>query len=195
MAIIRFCCVGFLVLALSACTVSPLKSGKAWEGHLQQVLQVRQFRAEGRLAYRQAKEGVNANFTWVNNADDFALKLSGPFGASAVSIEYQAGKLYLGNQQRQTLDEWSSPSEVLFQHTGLYLPVDALSHWVTGIPVPGKEYHLTLNPQQLLQSLEQDGWIIHYTRYVQVGNILLPDRITLIQKDVRIRLVIDQWAI
>jgi outer membrane lipoprotein LolB len=180
---------------LSACSVTPLKTDRGWQSHIQQVLQMRQFLAQGRLAYRSDNDGVNANFSWTNNDEDFALKLSGPFGASAVTIEYAAGKLYLSNQKREEFMDWMSPTEVLFQHTGLYLPVDALSHWVTGIPVPDSEHQLTLNPQQLLSELHQGGWTIHYTRYVQVGDLFLPDRITLTQDDIRIRLVIDQWSI
>ncbi len=180
---------------LVSCGGQTLLKRSTWERHLQQVQALEQFSAKGRLAYRKADDGVNANFAWSNNADDFELELSGPFGASAVRIEYLAGKLYLSNQKREEYSDWLNPSELLHRHTGLWLPVDALSSWVTGIPLLDMAYQHRLNEHQYLQELQQDGWTIQYTRYTQVGELALPDRITLTKGEIRIRLVIDRWSI
>lgn len=194
MAIRRFLFLAMFGMLLASCE-AMVRPATGWAAHEQAMLQLQRFTLEGRLGYRNGEGGVNANFVWTNDAEDFVLKLSGPFGAGAVQIRFKDGHLSLDNQQTENFTEWMSPAEVLYEHTGLQLPVNAFPYWVTGIPVPGLEYRSQLNEQQVLQTLEQDGWTLQYTRYAQVGKHLLPDRITLTRDDIRIRLVIDQWTL
>jgi len=184
-----------LGLGLVGCSLQPLRVERGWAAHQQQVAALAAFHAEGRLAYRNAEEGMNANFSWDNSPNGFALRLSGPFGAGAVRIEFRDGRLLVSNRGHEELDEAQDPSLVLFQHTGLWLPVDAFAYWVTGIPMPGPQFDYQLNPQQQLAQLQQDGWTVAYTRYTQVGELWLPDRLTLTRDAIRIRLVIDRWAL
>jgi outer membrane lipoprotein LolB len=72
-------------------------------------------------------------------------------------------------------------------------PIDSLRYWVLGVPEPGHPAQETLDAQQRLATLEQDGWQIQYTDYMFVGGEWLPSKLTLQRQGIRVRLVVDGW--
>ena len=61
-------------------------------------------------------------------------------------------------------------------------------------PLPGHPAQESLDSQQRLATLEQDGWQILYTDYMSVGGEWLPSKLTLQRQGVRLRLVVDGWS-
>ena len=60
-------------------------------------------------------------------------------------------------------------------------------------PDPGKPAQESLDSQQRLQSLQQEGWQVDYGGYMAVNGGWLPSRMTLQKGGVRVRLVVDGW--
>ncbi len=63
-----------------------------------------------------------------------------------------------------------------------------------GVPDPARPAQETLDGQQRLASLQQDGWEIDYPAYISVSGEWLPSRVTLQRAGVRVRLIVDGWS-
>ena len=72
-------------------------------------------------------------------------------------------------------------------------PLDSLRYWILGVPEPGHPAQESLNAQQRLATLQQDGWQIQYTDYMAVGAEWLPSKLTVQRQGVRLRVVVDGW--
>src|SRR5690606_34389191 len=86
-----------------------------------------------------------------------------------------------------------SAEDLLEQQIGWRLPVEHLLWWVKGLPAPDSPSRLQLNPDSQLARLTQAGWTVEYSRYQQVGGLILPQRLQLSGHDVLLTLVITRW--
>ncbi|MBA2689199.1 MAG: hypothetical protein H0U63_00150, partial [Burkholderiales bacterium] len=75
------------------------------------------------------------------------------------------------------------------------VPVSGLNYWLVGRAAPNSRSDENFRPDGLLESLEQDGWLIRYTDYMQSGGMQLPRRLVLGQGDLEIRVAVDRWTI
>ena len=90
----------------------------------------------------------------------------------------------------------SSPGAIV-ENTGWELPLSALPYWLKGIPSPAYPVEsLELDPQtQLLSKLQQDSWEIHYGKYEQFQQFILPTRLDIQRNGTSARLIIRQWRV
>lgn len=103
---------------------------------------------------------------------------------SAVSIVTSRG---------DRLDNDAARAE-LAKRLGFEPPLDSLRYWIQGVPEPGHPAQETLDSQQRLAALQQDGWQINYTDYMPVGGGWLPSKLTVQREGVRLRVVVDGWT-
>ena len=59
----------------------------------------------------------------------------------------------------------------------------------------GEEFLYTLNDKGLLEKLEQDGWIVEYSRYSQIDGVDLPGRIRANKEGTTVIVSVRQWTI
>ena len=97
--------------------------------------------------------------------------------------------------EQQTVDI-STPGAIA-QSTGWDLPLQALGHWLKGLPYTGTAVQaLELTPDKgLLQTLYQDAWEVSYQRYRDFQALALPTRLTLKRGDTEVRVVITQGQV
>ncbi|MCW5588784.1 MAG: lipoprotein insertase outer membrane protein LolB [Legionellales bacterium] len=187
-----------LALCLSACAIIPASSEKTqqpmdWATREAQLQMLTAWRINGALGVvAPNNKGFNANYAWLQQNNRFTIELAGPLGANSVLLQGQPGAIYL-KDNRGTFRA-DSPEVLLAEQMGWHLPISNLVYWVRGIPAP-------LNPgdQQFdrfghLQTLQQDGWMIQYLAYTHVKGLDLPSRINLNNGNVRVKLIIHQWA-
>ena len=89
----------------------------------------------------------------------------------------------------------SAASDALTASLGFSPPFSSLHYWVLGASDPGSSAQPTLDTQQRLQHLQQDGWSIDYEDYAQVQQQWLPRRVTLTRAGLRLRLVVNSWQL
>ena len=89
----------------------------------------------------------------------------------------------------------SDPETLVAAATGWNLPIDNLAWWVRGLPAPEGDFRLLFDEQHQLAILRQDGWEIRYDRWQPFIDSLpaLPARITALNGDKRVRVVISEW--
>jgi len=76
---------------------------------------------------------------------------------------------------------------------GWTIPVASLRYWALGIPDPALPADTTLNEAGQLGALQQRDWSVSVSRYGEGGGQSMPSRLTAVNPDTRVRLVIDHW--
>jgi outer membrane lipoprotein LolB len=120
------------------------------------------------------------------------MSLDGPLGAGGVQITSDGSAVSIVTSRGDRLENDAAKAE-LTHKLGFDPPIDSLRYWVLGVPEPGHPAQETLDAQQRLAALEQDGWQIQYTDYMSVGGEWLPSKLTLQRQGIRVRLVVDGW--
>ena len=62
------------------------------------------------------------------------------------------------------------------------------------IPDPDSESSETLNEDGLLATLSQQAWQVTFAQYAEGGGQMMPRRLTAVDDDIKVRLVIDEWT-
>jgi outer membrane lipoprotein LolB len=120
------------------------------------------------------------------------MSLDGPLGAGGVQVASDGSAVSIVTSRGDRLNNDAARAE-LANRLGFDPPIDNLRYWVLGVPEPGHPAQETLDSQQRLATLEQDGWQILYTDYMSVGGEWLPSKLTLQRQGIRVRLVVDGW--
>ncbi|MEN8206485.1 MAG: lipoprotein insertase outer membrane protein LolB [Pseudomonadota bacterium] len=177
-----------LILLLTGCAATPaFKSTRS-------AAEFTDWQLNGRIALTHGEQGWHASLLWLERAEGYQLKLSGPLG--------QGGFQLAGDEHGVVLMDAEGHSSfardgdaLLLQATGWHLPVVGMRYWVRGLPVPDTEASPAYDEAGHLSRLEQSGWTINYQRYQEVNGAAVPSKMQLSRDDVSVRLVIRQWQL
>ena len=192
---------GFLLLLwISGCASPPHPPvefpERTWQSRQDQLSNVKAWQLSGRMAVITGVEAWHLDINWQQQADSYEIKISGPFGAGSVRLQGSAKGVYLYDDEGVYFS--NEPDALLYEHTGVAMPVTSLLYWIRGLPNPKmKEISKPkLDERGRLAFLQQNGWNVELKRYVQVNNLQLPDKLFIKGKpDIEVRLVIDEWHI
>ena len=194
-------------LVLSACTTAPKGPEHAVNltVQLEKVAEVQKWQMRGKIAFRQGKEAVSLNLVWKNDFGDFDFRLTNFLGVSLVNLNVSEQKSVLVADGETYVD--ALPESLIYQVTGMLIPVESLLSWVKGLPLEGDKF--TLTEKGLVNTLESycqgcRNWQVDYSNYgsVDVENgksVWLPHSITLTQNETpnmpltQLKIKIYQW--
>lgn len=184
-----------LAILVSACTTTmqPTPTVSSWEQHVNQLEQLDRWVLEGKLGYRDKKDGGSAWVNWSQNANSFDVKLNGPLGTGATRIigNNNYAELQRANHENVSAESATALTEVLF---GWQWPMEQLQYWVRGIPSPMiSKNNISHNLDGTLARLEQSNWTLQFYRYQKAGHWLLPSKIKGQNGDYQFTLVIKNW--
>lgn len=185
-----------ILLLLAACAGPDRReiTSAGWTAHQEGLQFLQHWSARGKLALRSSTASESATFNWRQQKQQTHLELRGPLGVGATTIHSDGLQLdiYRGEEHR-TVDI-SSPGAIA-SNTGWDLPLDALPYWLKGIPSPDYTIEtLELDAEtELLSTLQQDSWEIHYDKYEQFQQFTLPTRMDIQRNGTSARLIIRQW--
>jgi outer membrane lipoprotein LolB len=184
-------------LHLAGCASAPVKTtgdvpAQSWDARRAEMQQQDSFELKGRLAVAAGKEGFNARLRWEQQGASSSLALDGPMGVGGVRISTNGSDLEVLNSRGQRLDSEAARTEIATR-LGFEPPLTSLRYWVLGVPNPALPAEETLDSQQRLERLLQDGWDIEYLSYSAFEGKWLPVRMTLRREDVRVRVFVDGW--
>lgn len=147
----------------------------------------------GRIGVVSDDDGFNGRLRWRQLGDRFEASVSGPLGAGAVHIEgSERGIVVTDNDGAVTVLE--DPEIDLEIRYGWTIPVNSLRFWALGIPDPSRYAATEMDDDGYLSKLEQGGWTVDITEYRSGGGQLMPRRITAVNPQSRVRLIIDNWV-
>ncbi|MBT3135064.1 lipoprotein insertase outer membrane protein LolB [Alteromonas sp. ALT199] len=194
-------------LVLSACTTAPKGPEHAVNltAQLEKVAEVQKWQMRGKIAFRQGKEAASLNLVWKNDFGDFDFRLTNFLGVSLVNLNVSEHKSVLVANGETYVD--ALPEPLIYQVTGMLIPVESLLSWVKGLPLEGDKF--TLTEKGLVNTLESycqgcRNWQVAYSNYgsVDVENgesVWLPHSITLTQNETpnmpltQLKIKIYQW--
>lgn len=182
------------LLLLAGCApLKPPPETATWESHKQAILDLHQWRLEGKLGYRSPGDNGSARINWHQQGEAFELLLSGPFGAGGARIRGDSNHAVLSQSGREDI-EAPDPARLTAWVFGWQLPVQAMAAWVRGVPAPGIEHQqLTFNDHGRLATLSQSGWHLSFEEYRDHDGLVLPGRIRGSDGSVAFTLVIKHW--
>lgn len=200
---------GLLLVLVSACTTVPEgpKQAVNLTAQLKKVADVNQWQMRGKIAFRQGKEGASVNLNWKNDSGDFDFRLTNFLGVTLVDLTVDNEQSILEADGETYKD--AEPEPLIYQVTGMIIPVDSLLSWVKGLPLAGDKY--TLTDKGLVNTLESEcnycrNWQVSYDNYgsVETTNaeqVWLPHSITLTQVETenspktQLKIKIYQWTL
>jgi outer membrane lipoprotein LolB len=152
------------------------------------------FSASGRVVVRASNDAHYANFGWQTAPSLDRLSLDNPLGQTLAELEIryhnsQPASAVL-REANGTIREGSA-ERLLFETTGMQLPLSGLRWWLQGKPAPG---YANSRDTEDGRVIDQDGWHIVASDYSEVLPVRRgPRRIELSRGDVKVRIVISEW--
>jgi outer membrane lipoprotein LolB len=186
-----------LLAALGGCATAPPPGETApWQQHAARLAQLADWRASGKLALRSGEAAESASLVWSQQGVHSDLQLRGPMGLSATRIRSDGLTLEITQGEQHRVLDVSTPAAIR-ENTGWDLPLQALPYWLKGLPSPDLTVQsLELNPEKsLLQSLQQDHWLVLYEDYATFGRYRMPTRLHIRRADTSVRVIIRDWQL
>lgn len=186
-----------LALLLNACAAQPRSViESSWEEHQARLEALTHWDATGKLALRTSELSESASLEWRQQGPSTTLQLSGPLGVNATTVYSDGANLVIRQgEDTHTLD-LSDPLE-FERRTGWDLPLQALPHWLKGVPAPklAVQYLELGQDPTLLQTLQQDDWEVRYEQYAPFDRYRLPTRMTIRRATTTVRVIIRSWEL
>lgn len=179
---------------MTGCSTQPNQTpaGEDWKERSAKLDRLEVWQADGKVALRKADQSESATLSWTQRNNQTDLKLSGPLGIGATKISSDGKTLEINKAGTANRYDISSP-EMIAKETGWDLPLQALQHWLKGVPAPDSEIQTIKTEKGLLKSLEQLGWTITYQDYGQFGAYTLPTKLQIERFNSRARLIVHNW--
>jgi outer membrane lipoprotein LolB len=159
-----------------------------------QLNALQQWQVRGKLSVVSPNDAVTGYLTWQQDKEEFDLFLSGPFG--------QGSSRLVGNNSQATLTlpnqdpvNATSAEYLMVRYLGWNFPVLDLRYWVKGQPSPHTPFTEVRNALGLLESLQQHGWKVEFSRYQRQADTWLPGRVKLIGNNFKFIFAIKEWSI
>jgi outer membrane lipoprotein LolB len=185
---------GLLLCAGCATTPPRLPPTVPWEQRLPALQAIADFELEGRVGASDGQQGFSAGLHWRQRQDTATLDLTAPLGVGAAHIEQAGDELTVTTAKGATLRQ-SAASQELAATLGFEPPLHSLRYWVLGASDPAFPAQESIDHQQRLTHLEQDGWHVTFEDYALVGRQWLPQRLTVTRQALRLKLVVNTWRL
>ena len=180
-------------LLVGCATESRVIGTGDWQTHQQQLTALVDWRASGRVALSSPGRSESARLTWIQQAQDIELTLSGPVGIKQATLSRRDGTLVLmRNGRRETLEDVDAALAAEF---GWTLPLNHLPWWLRGLPAPNIEPSEVVLDRGLLKTLHQDGWQLEYLEYQNVNGRQLPRSLRFRRDQLQGKLLLKQWTV
>lgn len=194
----RYWLVLFAGLWLGGCAAPPPADHGAppdREARQQQLEGIKEWQVKGRVAILNGAEAWHLNVIWRQQNDDYHIELWGPFGSGRVQLEGDAQGVRLVDPHQRTYYA-RDPESLLYEHTGVKMPVSGLRYWILGLTDPQQEQQQPRRDgRDRLASVQQGSWQIDFRRYTRLGQVAVPDRLRVDKDDLQVKLVVDDWQL
>lgn len=188
-----------LTVTLAACAVTPPHAPvgaakESWRARQATLSAITTWSFDGRIGVTLGKQGWHADLRWQQRGKDYDIRISGPLGQGAGLLQGGPSGVVLTTPDRKQTRAADAES-LMYAKFGWWVPVSGLRYWLRGLPDPATPAKTTLDARNQLTHLVQADWDIHFTRYARVGAVSLPDRLTLENDTMKVKLIIDSWHV
>jgi len=187
-------------LALGAC--SPVRTRPAEDALWTQAYQSRaeklgtsqSWALSGRLAISDGKDGGSGSLSWSQEGQETMMSFRGALGKGAWQLQSDAdgARLELADG---AVSFAPSVRELVLEHVGWKVPVDALAWWIKGLAQPGKWEARTLDEEGRLIDLRQSGWEVKFANYSGPADASLPRKLSARRGPYLVKMVVREWTL
>ncbi len=180
----------------SANPVNNTKPQLLHQQHMDNIANIKQFSLNGRLGIVKQPKGASGRIKWQHLTDENDnIQIFSPFGKKIASIVKTADQVTLTQKNGKSMRE--KDIETLTEKAlGFRLPLTGLKHWALGKPTKNSIVnYMTWDETGSVRTLQQDGWNIEYSDYKKNGRYFLPRKIVLKNKQLKLKLRIDEWSV
>ncbi|MFW8629646.1 lipoprotein insertase outer membrane protein LolB [Vibrio natriegens] len=188
-------------LLLAGCSSVPESiTSVEWQTHEKKLEAIHDFQVTGKLGYIGPDQRQNLNFFWKHSTALSQLRLTTILGQTALNLTITPDGATVETYDDQVLSARHA-NQLIFQLTGLMMPVEHMPDWLLGLPTNADTFKLssTNTLQALNKQIGLNDWNIDYQRYSDVKwheqALPLPNRLKLTTSDVKINLLITKWNI
>ncbi|MGR9051128.1 MAG: lipoprotein insertase outer membrane protein LolB [Gammaproteobacteria bacterium] len=175
------------VLMLAGCTVAPVHTIPGFDRAVRDdYYRLTQWVFDGRIAAVRGRESWTANITWKRHDADENIRLAGPLGQGGLAIRISDHSVFVDSGEGEV--EYYHPSDdFIAEELGFYVPLGSLHWWVVGLADPESAF------TDITNGFVQNGWTIRIRELQQTELGLLPRKMQVSSRDVKLKLIIDQW--
>jgi len=164
-----------------------------WETRQAVLGDLERWEFRGRIGVSAGTEGFNGKIVLKQNRDEFLATMSGPLGVGNVTITGEGPRISITDSDGEVTSHVDAETE-LRQKYGWTIPVQSLRFWALGIPDPSEPAATRFDQSGMLEGLDQRGWAVTIDEYRDGGGQQMPRRITAVNDDAKVRLIIDRWT-
>ena len=202
--------IALLLLLISGCTQinknppssviptkPPVSQQSAWQQRQAFLARNAAWQLNSKVSLRFDDENLIFGLNWSQlPANNYVIQISNPVTGALVSkLSRSNGVISLLADDGRTYRD-NDEERLLKNQSGLTIPLKGMKYWVRGLSSPQyKVDRLVLDNTGRPRILEQAGWKISYSSYVNNGTNALPRRINLNRgaEKIYIRLVAKTW--
>ena len=189
-----------LLIALNACTTvppkdAPVAAGSIFQGDRTELLgDIGAWGLQGKISLDDGDEGGSGRLQWDVTPGFSELDFHGALGRGAwrLQVGEEGALLQLADGTEQTAPR---VGQLIQDHIGWSIPLEALQWWVRGLAAPGVIENQALGPEGLLLSLRQFGWNVRFNRYDSFDGVAMPVRLDANRENYRVKLAISHWRL
>lgn len=161
--------------------------------HMEAIGNIQQFSLKGRLGVITKPKSFSASLAWQHNPELDNVDIYSPLGGKVANITKTPDQVTLTENEEKVISE--KDVESLTENTlGFKLPLSGLSFWALGKPSnEGIVNLMTWDDNGRVNLLHQNGWVIEYNTYTTNGDVTLPNKVTLKNDQITIKLIVDKW--
>jgi outer membrane lipoprotein LolB len=173
-------------------TAAPEQVRAGWPARRAQLQARDRYTAQGRIGVVAGADGFNGRLRWIQDGTRSTVSLDGPLGVGGVRIVSEGDDLRLTTPSGAALDSQAAHDE-LVRRMGFEPPLKSLRYWIQGVSDPSSPSTESPDAQGYLGTLLQSDWTVTFGAYMQTTDGALPQRMTAIRGDVRVKLIFDAW--
>ncbi len=152
------------------------------------------FNLQGRVSIRNERQRFSSSVRWQHMGVFDEILLLSPLGQAVARIQQDHNGARLTTSEKRIY--YAADVENLTEKfLGWRLPLNGLQYWIQGTHSPATSSVKDLDKEDRVVAIRQDGWQVFYNEYfsAQQTKIVRPKKLELNYKDLKIKLVVDNW--
>ena len=187
------------VALLSACTQAPKIDSNVktqlWLEHQIAASAIHNWKIKGRVAVKNARESGTVTLFWNQSLSDYELRFVAPLGQGTYILTGTATGVVM-QAPKDSVIEADSAEHLLRDVLGWDVHLNGLKYWVRGLPEPDVSYtDLLLDEKGRLTNLQQSGFHISVSSYLEQDEIALPEKIKIKSDNIQLKVAIQDWQL
>jgi len=167
-----------LLLVMTGCSVTPLDQHASEEIENPDT----HWQLNSRIGIRHGDTAKTFSLTWQQRDEVSDIRLTGTLGVSVANISITPNLASIDIPSQGSFQS-ANASQLLYEHTGVTMPLDLLTFWVRGKPAP------TLPWKTTSQGFQQSGWDIQIDKVVDA----LPMKLVFLKGETSIKMAVRSW--